>query len=44
MVAHNLAKHGYETSTSLLWEDRPPEFIRADVICDVTILEIVPNI
>jgi ribonuclease HI len=44
MVAHNLAKHGYENSTSLVWDDRPPDFIRADVIHDVTLLEIVPNI
>jgi hypothetical protein len=39
-VAHNLAKHAYETKVNLFWDDNPRGFI-ADVIRDVTLLEVV---
>jgi hypothetical protein len=41
MVAHNLSKVAYETKVNIFWDGRPPDFIIADVIRDVTLLEVV---
>jgi hypothetical protein len=35
------SKVAYETKVNIFWDDRPLDFIIADVIRDVTLLEVV---